>query len=160
MKFVADSMLGKLARWLRILGYDTSYDAFAEDDTLLDTSVEEDRILLTRDGPLHERSPVNRSILIVHDHLDDQITQLAHSPGIDLSRDMFTRYLECNDPIVPVSQENTKERIPEYVYQTQSRVFECPSCQRVYWRGTHLDRMSERLASIRDKVQQERVVTR
>jgi len=151
MTFVADSMLGKLARWLRILGYDTAYDAFAEDDDLLVQAEAEDRILLTRDGPLAERAPVERCVRIAHDSLDDQIAQLVDVVGLDLNRKPFTRCLVCNEPIVKISDAEARERVPPYVFQTQTRFSKCPICNRIYWQGTHLNRMVERLEQIRSR---------
>ncbi len=149
MTFVADSMLGKLARWLRILGYDTDYDPFAEDDALLLQAEAEDRILLTRDVPLAGRAPEGRCVLIAHNKLDGQMAQLVQTLGLDLDRETFTRCLICNDSIVDVPRDAIKARVPPYVFQTQTRFHRCPSCRRVYWRGTHLDRMAERLARIK-----------
>ena len=143
MKFIVDSMLGKLARWLRVLGYDTAYDPFAED-----------RILLTRDGPLAERASGGRCLLIGHDHLDDQIGQLVRTLGLDLDRDPFTRCLVCNEPIVEISRETVKGRVPPYVYQPQTQFRECPVCKRTYWRGTHMDRMASRLERIKTRVRE------
>ena len=151
MKFIADSMLGKLARWLRILSYDTAYDPFAEDDDLLEQALSEDRILLTRDAPLADRASDGPCLLVEHGHLDDQMTQLVRALGLDLDRETFTRCLICNVPIEDVPEQDIKDRVPPYILQRHRRFHECPSCKRVYWRGTHLDRMAERLQSIRDK---------
>lgn len=151
MRFVADSMLGKLARWLRILGYDTAYDAFAGDDDLLLQAEAEGRILLTRDAPLAGRAPEGRCLLVEHGSLDDQVVQLVRALGLELDRETFTRCLLCNDPIERVEPEAVRDRVPDYVYQNRSRFYRCPSCNRVYWRGTHLDRMAERLEQIRAK---------
>ena len=151
MKFVADSMLGKLARWLRILSYDTAYDPFVDDDDLLDQARSEGRILLTRDRPLADRAPDGSCLLVEHGHLDDQIAQLVRTLGLDLDREPFTRCLICNVPTEDVSEHKVGDRVPPYVLKRHSRFHECPSCERVYWRGTHLDRMAERLESIRAK---------
>ena len=146
-------MLGKLARWLRILGYNTAYNAFAEDDALLRQAETEDRILLTRDGPLAERAPDGRCIRIAHDGLDDQMAQLVRALGLDLDRETFTRCLICNEPIVEAAPEAVKDRVPSYVYQTQTRFHRCPACNRIYWQGTHPDRMVKRLAAMKAAVE-------
>jgi uncharacterized protein with PIN domain/uncharacterized protein involved in tolerance to divalent cations len=154
MKFIVDSMLGKLARWLRILGYDTAYDAFAEDNDLLRQARAEARILLTRDGPLAERASDGRCILIGHDHLDDQIGQLVRTLGLNLDRDPFTRCLICNEPIIEIPRDSVRDRVPPYVFQTQRHYRECPLCKRIYWRGTHMDRMESRLRRIKTRVRE------
>ena len=156
MKFVADSMLGKLARWLRILGYDTTYDPLADDDTILNQALTEDRILLTRDRPLADRSSDGRSFLIAHDGLDDQMLQLVQTLGLDLDRETFTLCLVCNEPILQVQAEAVQDRIPPYVYETQRRFHECPKCSRVYWQGTHLNRMNSRLEKIKEHAENAR----
>jgi uncharacterized protein with PIN domain len=149
MKFVADSMLGKLARWLRILGYDTAYDPYGEDNALIRQAQAEGRILLTRDRPLSERMPNGRCLLVAAGDLDGQVAQLVAEIDLDLDRRTFTRCLICNEPLVALSRPKAEGRVPPYVYKTQTRFQLCPACDRVYWRGTHLDRMSERLERIR-----------
>ena len=152
MKFIADCMLGKLARWLRILGYDTAYKTFAEDDHLLEQAEAENRILLTRDGPLFERAPQNRCIHIDHDALEDQMAQLVHALGLTLDREPFTRCLSCNTPLGEISRDEAGGRVPPYVFQAQKRFFKCPADDQVFWRGTHVDRMDERLDRIKARV--------
>ena len=152
MKFIADCMLGKLTRWLRILGYDTAYETFAEDDDLLVESATEARILLTRDGPLARRAPEGTCVYIDYGSLDDQIAQIVVQLGISLEGEPFTRCLTCNTPIRPLEQSDAKTRVPDYIHKTQTTFFECPDCAQVYWRGTHVDRMDERLSKIKDRV--------
>lgn len=152
MKFIADCMLGKLARWLRLLGYDTAYKTFAEDDDLLILSAAEGRILLTRDGPLAKRAPKGMCLYIDYGELDDQVAQMVLELGISLEGEPFTRCLTCNTLIRPLSREDAQGRVPDYIYQTREIFFDCPDCLHVYWRGTHVDRMDERLAKIKDRV--------
>ncbi len=152
MKFIADCMLGKLTRWLRILGYDTAYETFAEDDDLLVVSAAEDRILLTRDGPLAQRAPKGTCLHIDYGGLDDQIAPMVVQLGISLDGEPFTRCLACNTPIRALAKEDAKKRVPDYIYVTQTTFFECPDCAQVYWRGTRVDRMDERLTKIKNRV--------
>ena len=146
-------MLGKLARWLRILGYDTSYHVFAEDDDLLIQAQAEDRILLTRDVPLSRRAPDNRCLLVLHGHLDDQMAQLVNTLNISLDRDPFTRCLACNTPIIEIGQKEAADLVPPYIQRTQTHFFKCVTCDQIYWRGTHVNRMDELLSLIRSRAE-------
>ncbi len=152
MKFIADCMLGKLARWLRILGYDTAYQTFAEDDHLLEQARSENRILLTRDGPLFERAPQDCCIHIDHNALEDQMAQLVQTLGLTLDREPFTRCLICNTPLVEITCQEARDQVPPYVFQTHKRFFKCPTDNQIFWRGTHVDRMDERLDRIKARV--------
>lgn len=152
MKFIADCMLGKLARWLRLLGYDTAYDTFAEDAHLLKRAISENRVLLTRDGPLARRAPKDMCLYIDYGNLDDQVAQLVVQLGISLDGEPFTRCLTCNTLIRPLKREDAKKRVPDYIYTTVDTFFECTDCLNVYWHGTHVDRMGERLTRIRNRV--------
>lgn len=152
MKFIADCMLGKLARWLRILGYDTVYHTFAEDDHLLEQARSENRILLTQDGPLFERAPQDCCIHIDHNTLEDQMAQLVQTLGLTLDREPFTRCLTCNTPLVQITPQEARDQVPPYVFQTQKRFFKCPTDNQVFWRGTHVDRMDEHLDRIKARV--------
>ena len=150
-------MLGKLARWLRILGYDTVYDNFAEDDDLLALAESQDRVLLTRDRPLVERAEKRDNVSCLHiddETLDAQLAQLVTDVDLDLGRPTFTRCLECNVSIRQVSPEDVVTIVPPHVYKAQTAFFRCPSCQRVFWAGSHTERMDSRLASIRKYVHQ------
>ena len=154
MKFLADCMLGKLARWLRILGYDTAYDNHAEDDDLLAAAERENRILLTRDRPLFERARSIPCVFVEKNQLDHQIAQLVTEVGLDLDRETFTRCLECNVPILDADLEQVRMSVPPFVLKSRTRFYRCPECLRVYWSGSHTDRMEARLSAIREAVQQ------
>lgn len=141
MKFVADSMLGSLAKWLRILGYDTLYFSHIEDWELARLAMAEGRILLTRDQELARRKGF-KSILIRSDKLQEQIAQVLQE--LDLKENNpFSRCPVCNTPLQPVDKEQIRDMVPPYVFQTQDRFSICPGCNRVYWRGTHWQRMNE-----------------
>ena len=145
MKFLADNMLGRLATWLRLLGYDTAYLPAADDHALARVARAEDRILLTRDVELTRRRGV-RHVLIESEKVADQLKQVFHALGLS-ARHAFSRCAECNLPLDPASKETVRSQVPPYVFQTQEHFLRCPRCQRVYWRGTHWARM---MAQIQD----------
>jgi uncharacterized protein with PIN domain len=139
-------MVGKLARWLRVLGVDVAYSNTYEDDEIIRIATAENRIVLTRDTGLAARRPAVRFILIESDDYTQQIDQVIREFGLR-HFEVFSRCLECNVVLSAVSKESVFERVPPYVYLTQERFAVCPSCNRVFWHGTHADQMLKRIRS-------------
>jgi uncharacterized protein with PIN domain len=140
MKFIADCMLGKLAKWLRMLGYDTVFIQNADDDELVRIAVREDRILLTRDRRLCDRRMVRmRCVFVDWGTTREQVKQVFRELGLKVSREsLFTRCTLCNGEIAPVEKADIEGRVPPYVYQTQSDYGYCAHCDKIYWKGTHV----------------------
>ncbi len=144
-RFIVDAMLGRLARWLRVLGYDTLYFSNLEDAALYVRARADDRILLTRDRELARRKGV-RVILIEDDRVEAQARQAARA--FDLSTaNAFTRCIECNAILRELPRDEARPLVPPFVFPTQTRFRRCPECGRVYWRGTHWAHMLQDLES-------------
>jgi uncharacterized protein len=135
-KLVADVMVGRLARWLRILGFDVLYSNRHQDDEIIRIAAAENRIVLTRDRGLAARLPSDLLIFVHHDDVDAQVAEVLQKLGPHEFR-VLSRCLECNTVLDRIGKESIFERVPPYVYLTQDEFAECPSCRRVYWRGTH-----------------------
>ena len=146
MRFIADAMLGTLAKWLRILGYDTQFDTDLDDHQLVRLARAQGRILLTRDRELARR-PGLQVLLIVSESLDAQITQVLADLDLTPNR-AFSRCPVCNELLVKIDPETARSRVPVYVAETHNVFRSCPACQRVYWRGSHWQRMEEQLGRI------------
>ena len=146
-RFLLDRTLGRLARWLRALGYDTVWDRSGGPAEVLTRAAEEDRVVLTRDTLLIERRPVRRgqvpAVLVRADHLVDQLAQLRSEEG--LVRRGEPRCLVCNGLLQVRSRNDVKDRVPPYVAQTQTRFTYCPVCDRVTWPATHWQSMQRTL---------------
>lgn len=142
-------MLGKLAKWLRMLGYDTVYIAGADDDELVRLTVREDRILLTRDTRLCERRMVRkRCVFVKWGTTAEQIRQVFEELGISPDQEfLFTRCTICNSEITPLEKPQVKGRVPPYVFRTQAQYGFCSACGKIYWRGTHVQHVLEALAA-------------
>ena len=138
MRLVADAMLGRLAKWLRVLGYDTLYWR-GDDAGLVRVALAEDRLLLTRDTRLPPRLPPSRTLLIESDHYEEQLHQVADRLG--LPPKIGHRCLRCNEPLEPVAKAEVRGRVPEFVWTRHDRFARCPGCFRIYWEGTHYVRM-------------------
>ena len=137
-------MVGRLARWLRVLGFDVLYSNRFTDDEIIQIAGAEQRVILTRDRGMKPRVAPDSLIFVEHDDLDSQLAQVLQTIGTAEFR-TFSRCLECNDLLVAVDKEAVFERVAPYVYLTQDHFAECPSCRRVYWRGTHASDIEERL---------------
>ena len=150
-RFLADCNVGRLARWLRALGYDASYHARIGDAELVREAAAESRVLLTRDRDLTRRRVIQtgvvRAILIRDDDVTNQLRQVFAELGLEL-KEALTRCIECNSELQSRMPAMVAERVPPYVRRTQSRYSECPDCGRIYWAGTHWQRMREVLAGL------------
>jgi len=144
MRFVADAMVGTLAKWLRILGYDTCFDPDMDDHQLVRLARAEGRVLLTRDRELARRPGLN-AIFVAGESLEAQISQVLTELKLEPER-TFSRCPVCNELLAEVDRQTARERVPAYVARTQESFRACPACQRVYWRGTHWQQMDEQLA--------------
>jgi len=146
VRFLADEMLGRLAKWLRILGYDTAYLSPAEDNALVRLARAEGRILLTRDTELARRRGL-RVLLIESERVEEQVRQVLNDLGLT-TEGSFSRCPLCNIPLEELDGEAVADRVPSYVLRTQERFSRCPGCGRIYWRGTHWARMRERIEAL------------
>jgi uncharacterized protein with PIN domain len=147
LKFVADVMVGKLAHWLRMLGFDVLYCNRYDDEEIVDIARAENRVILTRDVALATRHPVPDSLLIQSDDFEKQIREVLRTFDLKEFR-LFSRCAECNAPLEAVNKESVFNRIPPYVYLTQSEFALCPSCNRVYWHGSHSEGIRNRIARL------------
>ena len=142
-RFVADVMLGRLARWLRALGNDTLYFRDAPDRRLLTIALAERRRLLTRDVAL-SRVARDAGFLIRAEGLDLQIREVTEACGLGARR-ALSRCLECNSVLAAAPPEAVRNRVPPYTFATRPQFWLCPGCGRVYWAGTHVDGIRRRL---------------
>ncbi len=150
--FIVDSNAGKLARWLRIMGYDTLFFRDIEDGLLVEMAMKEGRVVVTRDTQIAKRRvAANGSLRVILSRDDDpkrQLMQVLKEMNLDCRQMQFTRCLECNRRLLPRSKEEVKDTVPPYVFRTQTRYMQCPSCRRIYWQGTHWQRMKRALEEI------------
>ncbi len=150
-RFIVDTNVGKLARWLRMMGYDTLFINPIDDEGLINTALKEKRVLLTKDTQIMRRRVVTsgklKVLLIEGDDPKDQLRQVVLTMKLDQER-KFTLCLECNEPLVPRSKDDVQDLVPPYVFKTQSHYFQCPACHRIYWRGTHWQRMKRELETL------------
>jgi len=139
LQLLADGMLGKLAKWLRLLGYDTAYDNAASDRELARRARAEGRVLLTRDRGLAACRGL-RTLLIQSEVLEEQVQEVRDGLG-GPPHPALSRCSVCNAVLEPISPAEIADRVPPYVLKTQTEFRRCPGCGRVYWPGSHLRAM-------------------
>ncbi len=145
-------MLGRLARWLRVLGHDTAYDRGATDEELIRRALVEDRWLLTRDGYLAQRKVLRgRHSLLASDKLDAQLRQLGQELAIPLSVDVETasRCPGCNRVLEAISAAQAAPHVPPFVAAQHHELVRCPGCGHVYWPGSHWTAFLAKLERLR-----------
>lgn len=152
MTFIADKALGKLAKWLRILGYDTVYWRSDDLGGLLRRAQEEGRALVTKDSKLYQGKGPVKALLIREDNPFLQLQEVVRFFHLPLKDDMlFSRCLSCNAPLVDVAPEEVKGEVPDYIYHTHQEFSRCPSCRKVYWAGTHYGHMARVVERLQEK---------
>ena len=152
MKFVADCMLGRLAKWLKILGFDVLYFPKAEDRDLVAIARREGRVLLTRDTGLIERAARRPDRLFVRsDDWQEQIVQVLDDLELWDEVRPNTRCLACNLPLKPLSRERASNLVTPYVCERAASFAICPGCDHVFWQGTHYGDMEKKIAKILER---------
>ena len=156
MRFLCDQMLGRLARWLRFLGFDTFYaNNEMTDDELLDIAKEDDRVLITRDKELVFRCR-RRLIPVIHitiDDVEDQLLRTLESSNAEIDDDtILSRCSDCNSILNAVDKDFVQGKVPKRVFEGQENFLYCSECDRVYWMGTHTENIMEKLDRIKKKL--------
>jgi len=149
-RFVLDTHLGRLARYLRMLGFDTFYRNDYSDEELARISSEEHRILLTRDSGLLKRSVVTHGYWISESAPRRQLLQLLQRFDLFGAIAPFARCLRCNDLLQPAPKEVVLDRLLPMTEQMYDEFHICPECGRIYWQGSHYRRMQQFIARLRE----------
>ncbi|MEM2936069.1 MAG: Mut7-C RNAse domain-containing protein [Candidatus Bathyarchaeia archaeon] len=148
MRFVADGMLGKLTRWLRMLGHDVKYSSELGDKKLIEIAEAESRILLTRDLELYQQATVQgvESFLVEEKPEAEKLAALAKRFNFKLEIDIaLSRCPKCNARIRPIAKEEVLDKIPKKTASNYEDFWECDSCNQVYWQGSHWKRIDKTL---------------
>jgi hypothetical protein len=148
--FAADKTLGRLAKWLRLLGFDTLFESERADEKFIDT-LDKDRILLTRTQRIRKRYADRKLIFVKSDDLQQQLNQVVEELGLKAEQTRpFSRCLQCNVPIVAVEKNLLRGRVPDYIFETNDHFNRCPQCDRIFWPGSHTRRGLEKIRHLFD----------
>jgi len=165
LKFVLDGMLGKLTRWLRMLGQDVKYSASLDDGDLLVASKREKRTLLTRDLELYKQATAKgiEAYYLQGQTEQERLAELAKRFNLKLEIDMTaSRCPKCNARVKTVPKEEIACRIEKNTFEHYDKFWECPKCKQIYWQGAHWQKIRETLAaakiSLEDQSEEHRSV--
>ncbi len=151
IRFLVTRELGKLAKWLRIIGFDAVYSPDTLKSHIYIAGLRENRIILTRNKRLGGRQGI-RTVFISGDFLTDQLRQVVAELNLSLRpENFFQRCVLCNRELAHAEKESIRPEVPEYVFQTQDVFFKCSGCGRVYWKGTHWGNVEKMLRIVRNE---------
>lgn len=157
MKFLVDQMMGKLCKWLIILGFDAELNRELDLDKVRKRCLEEDRTFITKSVKNFKKVNLSNSLIIMKESSSHQLKViLAYlnfnlNLNLNLNPDLFSRCLECNTPVLKKDKESLKDKVPERSYQYYSDFYECPKCNKIYWKGTHYSNTIKKLEKIIQK---------
>jgi len=147
-KFILTKELGRLVKWLRILGCDTVYFTAKNISSLIITALREDRIILTRNLRLNPATGT-KMLKVKDDSVIEQLKQIIQELDLKLGeKDLFTRCIICNTGLSKIAKEKAAGKVPEYVFKTQEEFSWCPTCDKIYWSGTHWGNVKDTLKEI------------
>ncbi|MFO7866280.1 MAG: Mut7-C RNAse domain-containing protein [Candidatus Aminicenantes bacterium] len=151
MKFAVDCMLGKLAKWLRIFGFDAVFFTRIEDRDLLNLAGKEERVLLTKDTGLLEMADIP-SLYIESEDWEHQMIQVLRRFRLKDQVRPYTRCVECNVPLKPLPKEKARNLVSPFVFERASSFSLCPQCGRLFWPGTHHQDMCAKVEALLERV--------
>ena len=149
-RFATEKTLGRLTKWLRLLGFDTLYEFELSGKKFIEI-LENDRILLTRTRRIQKQFASRKLIFVESDHLSQQLKQIFRELDIKAAQTRpFSRCLQCNASIVIVEKASIWGRVPDYIFEIHENFQKCPECDRIYWPGSHTRRSLEKIRQILD----------
>jgi len=149
MKFILTKELGRLSKWLRILGFDTVYYNQDNLSSLIIQALRDERIILTRNQRLPQARGL-KIVLIKNEKIKKQVAEILQTLKIKPEPEMmFSRCILCNTELVYITKDEVKDKVPEYVFNTQEDFITCPQCNRIYWQGTHWGNVRKTLEEIK-----------
>lgn len=150
-RFVADQMLGRLARMLRLLGYDTAYSPSMIPREIEDLARREQRVLLTRGNATKRFPGLENALSLKSDYAPEQLREVVERFRLDTQAGLWTRCTVCNAPIQPIEKGSVKSKVDQKIFERYQEFFECAGCKHIYWQGSHVARILRNLAAVLGK---------
>ncbi len=151
MKFIVDCMLGKLAKWLKILGFDTLFFSKIEDEELLSIARKDGRILLTKDTGLIQKAKDTETLFLKSEEWPEQVQQVLQRFDLWKKVHPHTRCIDCNVALKDLSKRDAKNLVSSFVFEHADSFALCPGCGKVFWRGSHFKDMEVQIEQILNK---------
>ena len=149
-KFICDVHLGRLARYLRMIGFDVYYKNDLSDEKIVKISSKERRAILTRDIGLLKRNEVTHGYYVRNTKVEEQVKEIMSRFDLQKSIKEFSRCIECNEPLVTVEKNKMLDELLPKIIQSQDEFYRCPSCKKIYWKGTHYQQMLSFIKSLKN----------
>jgi len=148
IKFILTQELGRLAKWLRILGYDAEYSDSSNHSGFFLQALRDGRVILSRNHHLPKRTGL-QIILINSEQVKQQVVEVVKTLKLQLNKDiMFSRCIICNTLLAPIEKNKIQSQVPDHVFKAQEHFITCPKCKRIYWQGTHWGNVTKTLEEI------------
>jgi uncharacterized protein with PIN domain len=152
MTFLCDRTLGKLATWLRILGYDTASGHATDLDGIIRQARAEARTLLTKDTKLYRMCRGLPALLLEANDPFRQLQEVVHHFRLTIKDELlFSRCLRCNTLLEQIDPREAQGKVPDYIYHNHREFSRCPSCRKIYWAGTHYGHMRKIVEQLQEK---------
>ncbi len=142
-RFLVDRMLGQTAKWLRLLGLDAEYAPECEDKKLLEIAEKEDRVIITRDRDLEGEE---RTFLVKKEPAEVIVKKVIKNYDVEI--DPLSRCSRCNTSVKSVGEKRVEGNVPERILDEKETFWHCPSCDRYYWKGSHWDKIMDKIERI------------
>ncbi|MCU0377921.1 MAG: Mut7-C RNAse domain-containing protein [Bacteroidales bacterium] len=153
LRFILDVHLGRLAKYLRLCGFDTLYSSHFSDPEIIEISVRDGRIVLTRDKLLLKDKRINRGYRIISQNHEEQMREVFEEFNLRNHLNLFCRCIRCNTPLEVVDKKDILHRIQANTTRYYSSFSRCPNCDRIYWDGSHYNNMKKFIAGITKRLE-------
>jgi uncharacterized protein with PIN domain len=157
IKFFVDAMLGNIAKKMRLFGYDTEYFSDIDDQQLINIAEKEDRVIISRDENLIEKSRKNglRHVFITKNNEIEQFQEIINCIKLDVSEISgdTARCPKCNSLTKQVDRTSIKEKVPQRIFEMNERFWQCIGCNQIYWEGTHIRNLQKFAGKINERLQ-------
>jgi uncharacterized protein with PIN domain len=153
MKLLCDQMLGTLAKWLRIYGFDTIYaNSEIDDEGLIEIAKKEKRVLITRDKDLiiKAKKELIKTIQVEKTGIDNELSVVLNEIGVDKSK-ILSRCTICNIVLDEIKKSEAKNKVAEKVFENNEKFWFCSKCKRIYWKGTHCENMIAKMDELKNQ---------